>query len=62
MKDRLSGGRADVDANVVALGRVNLLDLTLGSIDCFDQSELFFAAGFRPGRDVTTGNNQGVAR
>ena len=57
----LSGGGTDVNADVVAMRGVRLLDLRLGAFDRLCQGELFFAACIKPSRDMSTRDNQGMA-
>ena len=62
MPDGLAGGDANVEADVVAVRSVVLLDDLLGQLDCEREGGPFVRSGGEPIGGMPTGNEEGVAR
>jgi len=61
VENRLAGGGAAVDADVVAIGSIMLLDDPFGLMDGRDEGHLLRGRGLEPGRNVPSRDQQGMA-
>ena len=60
VEDRLAGGRADVPADVEAVGLVTLEDFLAGDVEGAEQLLLILRCRLPPGGDVTAGDEESV--
>lgn len=59
--DGLARGLASVEADVVAVGLVGLVEFRFRLVDELEDRALFFGGGVEPGRDEAARDDEGVA-